>query len=207
MHNSFQAVNYETQFIFYQNLETLDDIKILNNFSPNFFTAVIFYGNLELKGLKAAFDELKKQNYIVIIASTFEKALSLGAHGLHIESDFKTIKAIKQKYPDLLLGCGNIATKHLAMEIAENGADYLFFGRLSDKMHMPSNNLDLCEWWIQTMRTPAIVQSENNLEHIKILSKIKPEFIAIDNNLIKTFDKNFSIGYIEDKLKSALMDS
>lgn len=198
MHNSFRIDNNLPQFIISIELKTFDDLPKIEILTDTDIICCIFYGNFTIKNLTQYFTELKNKNLIVVVATTPEQAVKLKAHGIHMRNNFNQIKQIKNQYPDLLLGVENIKTKHIAMELAENGADYLFFGQLG----FTKNNVELCKWWTKIMRTPAILPSETAHD----INYANPEFIAIDYNLINSFDKKITIGYIINKLKSELMD-
>lgn len=207
MHNSFEADKQPVKLIICQEINRKYDFSFLYTLKFDILAAFIFYGDLSCPDLSKHIAYFKAQNITIILKTTAMHALKLGANGVHIENEFENIRGIKKKYPELLLGCGNIKNKQSAMHAAEYGADYLFFGRLGyDKKQEPNAyNKTLCKWWLQIAQIPAILQSGTCADYIKEILLCEPEFIAIDNMLINSFDKEAIIGYIENNIKFGLM--
>lgn len=207
MHNSFQPSKQQFKLIICQDISKKYDFTFLYSLKSDILAAFIFYGDLSNQDLSRHISYFKAQNINIILSTSPKHALELGANGVHIENEWENIKIIKKNYPELVLGCGNIKNKHNAMQAAEDGADYLFFGRLGyDKNKEPNlYNKSLCKWWLQIAQTPAILQSGTCPNYIKEIILCEPEFIAIDNMIINSFDKHATIGYIENTIKFGLM--
>lgn len=159
-----------------------DDMADLQNARMDLFSGCIFYG-------EASKFKKMQLNIPLLINNTTIAAIELGANGVHIKKEAADIKKIKQQYPTLLVGCGEINSKHKAMQLAEQGADYLFFGSLNSEP--TAYDKELCLWWSEIMQTPSILGTTENPD--KLLN-YKADFIAVN----KFFAKEHAIGYIKN---------
>lgn len=92
----------------------------------------------------------------VLLENDIALARRLGADGVHVtdgpEALEATIAAIK---PALIVGAGNLKSRHDAMTAGEMDIDYVFFGH-TDGTPDPLA-ADLAEWWAQTFEIPAVL--------------------------------------------------
>ena len=160
---------------------------ILLNINHDNIAAIIIYGDIEkhAKIIEQRFASFP--NIVKILNSTPELALKCGANGVHINNihDLKNFRN-KKMYPDLIFGTEIITSKHDAITAGEMNIDYIFFGKLE---HIPTinqfaKNIELCNWWSENTRIPAVLQMNNDNE--KLLKNVTtyPDFIAIDNSLL-----------------------
>ncbi|MCF6343572.1 MAG: thiamine phosphate synthase [Devosiaceae bacterium] len=99
---------------------------------------------------------------------------SIGADGVHIDGDIKTIKAaLEELKPDLIVGAGNVTSKHEAMEKGELGVDYVFFSETNAE---EGNSFDLANWWVETFEVPAIY----NIKNKDLSNNPQTEFLAFN---------------------------
>ena len=83
-------------------------------------------------------------------------AKRLGADGVHITGGSKAVKdAVAALKPALIVGAGNVRTRHDAMTMGEMDVDYLCFGPL-DGASDPAA-AELAEWWAATFEIPAVL--------------------------------------------------
>lgn len=83
-------------------------------------------------------------------------AKRLGADGVHVTGDSKAVKAVVAAVkPALIVGAGNVRTRHDAMTLGEMDVDYLFFGPLDGASDAAA--ADLAEWWASTFEIPAVL--------------------------------------------------
>lgn len=80
----------------------------------------------------------------------------LGVDGLHVPGGIKAVReAIGVLKPGLIVGVGDIGTRHDAMQKAELDVDYILFGPLSGAISEPER--ELAHWWAETMEIPGVL--------------------------------------------------
>ena len=80
----------------------------------------------------------------------------LGADGLHVSGGLKAVRdAVAALKPDLIVGAGDIGSRHDAMQKGELDIDYILFGPLSGDISEPER--DLARWWAETMQVPSVL--------------------------------------------------
>lgn len=109
-------------------------------------------------------------------------AARTAADGVHIDTSHDDIAAALDSLRNRkIVGAGNIATRHDALEIAESEPDYLFFGRLDgdvDDAIFPKA-LDLAAWWSSVTVIPAIVIGGRALPSVDEAAASGIEFVAL----------------------------
>ena len=91
----------------------------------------------------------------VLLEDAVELAASLGADGVHITGGEKAIKAaLSALKPKLIVGAGNVTSRHDAMTFGEMDVDYVFFGPLGEAEG--ENAAELAQWWAETFEIPAV---------------------------------------------------
>lgn len=92
----------------------------------------------------------------VLVEDDVALAKRLGADGVHVTGGAKAVKdAVAALKPNLIVGAGNIGSRHDAMTAGEMDVDYLFFGPL-DGARDPAA-AELAEWWAATFELPAVL--------------------------------------------------
>ncbi|QDZ11415.1 thiamine phosphate synthase [Devosia ginsengisoli] len=92
----------------------------------------------------------------VLIEDDIALARRLGADGVHVTGDPSALKAaISALKPAMIVGAGNLHSRHDAMTAGEMDIDYVFFGRTDGKPDAQA--ADLAEWWAQTFEIPAVL--------------------------------------------------
>jgi len=92
----------------------------------------------------------------VLVENDATLARKLGADGVHVTAGPEAIKsAIAAIKPSLIVGAGNIHSRHDAMTAGEMDVDYLFFG--GTDIGPDPQSVDLAEWWAQTFEIPAVL--------------------------------------------------
>jgi thiamine-phosphate pyrophosphorylase len=110
-------------------------------------------------------------------------AAELGADGVHIGQDDMPYKQSRA-----LLGNGAIvgvtchASRHLAIEAAEAGADYVAFGAFfptSTKEPKARADIDLLRWWSDLMTAPCVAIGGITVENAPPLIEAGADFLAV----------------------------
>ena len=104
-----------------------------------------------------------------IVADDTRLAGRYNADGVHVTTGLADLAdAARSLRPKRIVGAGNIATRHEAMEAGEAGPDYLFFGREHDDTHDAPHpkTLDLAEWWSDVATIPAVVMAGRHIDSV-----------------------------------------
>ncbi|MGB3336583.1 MAG: thiamine phosphate synthase [Devosia sp.] len=92
----------------------------------------------------------------VIVEDDIALAKRVGADGVHITGGAAALKsAIAALKPAMIVGAGNLHSRHDAMTAGEMDIDYVFFGATDGKPDAQA--IDLAEWWAQTFEVPAVL--------------------------------------------------
>lgn len=92
----------------------------------------------------------------VLIEDDTALAKRLGADGVHVTGGTAALKAaIAALKPAMIVGAGNLHSRHDAMTAGEMDIDYVFFGGTDGKPDAQS--AELAEWWAQTFEIPAVL--------------------------------------------------
>ena len=111
-------------------------------------------------------------------------ASRLGADGVQFGPDLDTLRdAIERLTPKLMVGVGNVRSRHTALVLGEQQPDYIMFGKPgSDIRPEPhSRNLGLGEWWSSMIEIPAIVMGGTELRSVIDVAKCGVEFVGMGN--------------------------
>lgn len=82
----------------------------------------------------------------------------LGADGLHVAGGVKAVRdAVAALKPQLIVGVGDIGSRHDAMQKGELDIDYILFGPLSGDISEPER--ELARWWAETMQVPSVLSN------------------------------------------------
>jgi len=104
------------------------------------------------------------------------------ADGLHLTGPASEISEAIDKYADkLIVGGGNAADRHHALEIGEERPDYIFFGKLDGdiKPEAHPKNLALGEWWASMIEIPCIVMGGTDPASALAVAETGAEFVAL----------------------------
>ena len=110
-------------------------------------------------------------------------AAQTGCDGVHIgQSDGKYKDARRLVGADAIVGVTCHDSRHLAMEAAEAGADYVAFGAFYPTNTKPSDYRPepaLLTWWSELMETPCVAIGGITPQNCAPLVKAGADFIAV----------------------------
>jgi thiamine-phosphate pyrophosphorylase len=110
-------------------------------------------------------------------------AKALKADGVHVgQSDASYAEARKLLGPDAIVGVTCHDSRHLAMEAAEAGADYVAFGALyptTTKEAPTVAPLDLLQWWAEVMTTPCVAIGGITVDNAAPVIAAGADFVAV----------------------------
>ena len=117
-----------------------------------------------------------------VVADHSRIAGRVRADGLQLGADRNALQqAIEKFHPTMMIGAGNIKTRHAALTLGEAGPDYLMFGKPgSDTRAEPHpKNVALGEWWSSLVEIPCIVLGGTRSESAISVARCGAEFVAL----------------------------
>jgi thiamine-phosphate pyrophosphorylase len=118
-----------------------------------------------------------------LVAEDTRMAGRLNADGVHSSTGLGDLRAAVDSFGGKrTVGAGNIHSRHTAMEAAEIGADYIFFGRLHGDTHDAphAKALDLAEWWSELTEVPAVIMAGRSLASVEQAAATGAAFVALN---------------------------
>ena len=110
-------------------------------------------------------------------------AAMLGADGVHIgQDDMPYAEARALLGPNKIVGVTCHDSRHLAVDAAEAGADYVAFGAFyptQTKVPKTHASIELLAWWAQMMVVPVVAIGGITVENAKPLVEAGTDFIAV----------------------------
>lgn len=112
-----------------------------------------------------------------------------GADGVHVGQDdmpYKDARALLG--PDKTIGVTAHNSRHLAMEAAEAGADYVAFGAMfptSTKDAKTRAEPELIRWWADIMEAPCVAIGGVTVDNAPVLIDAGADFLAVSAGVWK----------------------
>lgn len=110
-------------------------------------------------------------------------AAELGCDGVHVgQEDTPYEEARRRLGPDAIVGVTCKASRHLAMEAGEAGADYVAFGAFypsgTKEITTPADP-DILRWWSELMTVPCVAIGGITAENCRPLVEAGADFLCI----------------------------
>lgn len=122
-------------------------------------------------------------NVAFILNDRPDLAAKLNADGVHVGQEDSTYAVARAAMgPDRIVGVTCHNSRHLAMEAAEAGADYVAFGAFfptRTKAAKTRADIDLLRWWASTMVVPCVAIGGITVENAKPLIDAGADFLAV----------------------------
>ncbi|WP_334176640.1 thiamine phosphate synthase [Pseudoxanthobacter sp.] len=104
------------------------------------------------------------------------------ADGIHADVDSEDFAALLESlHPDRIVGAGGIRERHHAMQAAEQGADYVFFGLLDlvpeDEAH--PKTIALAGWWADVFEVPCVALAGAAIASVTGVALTGADFVAV----------------------------
>jgi thiamine-phosphate pyrophosphorylase len=141
--------------------------------------------------VEAAVDALspiaQSRGVAVILNDRPDLAARLGCDGVHIgqtDTPYKEARAVMG--PNRMIGVTCHDSRHLAMEAAEAGADYVAFGAFfptTTKETVYRADLDILTDWQEIMQTPCVAIGGITVENCRTLSGAGADFVAVSSGV------------------------
>jgi len=150
--------------------------------------------SLQLRLKDVSDDEIKRAAEILmpvaqarevafIVNDRPDLAAILGADGVHIgQEDARYADARAQMGPNRIVGVTAHDSRHLAIEAAEAGADYVAFGAFfptTTKEAKSHADIDLLRWWAEVMVVPQVAIGGITVENAAPLVEAGADFLAV----------------------------
>jgi thiamine-phosphate pyrophosphorylase len=114
-------------------------------------------------------------------------ARELGADGVHIgQQDASYVEARAAVGPDRIVGVTCHGSRDLAFDAGEAGADYVAFGSFyptTTKEVRFTADLELLEWWAETMTVPVVAIGGITVDNAAPLIKAGADFLAVSSGV------------------------
>jgi len=131
--------------------------------------------------------ETQRADAAFIVNDRPDLALRLGADGVHVgQEDIAYSEARAIVGPDRIVGVTCHNSRHLAVEAAEAGADYVAFGAFfptTTKEPKTRAELELIQWWSETMVVPCVAIGGITVANAKPLIESGVDFIAVSSGV------------------------
>jgi len=119
----------------------------------------------------------------VILNDRPDLAVQLGCDGVHVgQGDTPVAQARRLMGPDAMIGATCHDSRHLAMEAAEAGADYVAFGAFfptATKATTHCPDPEILTIWQETMEIPCVAIGGVTAENAAVLARAGADFVAV----------------------------
>lgn len=121
----------------------------------------------------------------VLIASETGETEMLGADGLHLiwsANITRSFKAARHSAPNAIVGADAGRSRHDAMELGEDGADYVAFGippHVEDRAKAAERQRDLISWWSELFEVPCVAFDVPDSESAHALAASGADFVSV----------------------------
>jgi thiamine-phosphate pyrophosphorylase len=140
-----------------------------------------------LEAASALFPMAQELDVACLINDRPDLAKLAGADGVHVGQQDATIEfARKTIGKDGILGVTCHDSRHLAMEAAEVGADYVAFGAFFDtatKVPLSRATPDILSWWQEVMEVPCVAIGGINPDNGEELMRAGADFLAVSGGV------------------------
>jgi thiamine-phosphate pyrophosphorylase len=109
-------------------------------------------------------------------------AAELGCDGVHVGQEDASYAQARAALPDGVVGVTCHDSRHLAMEAAEAGADYVAFGAFfptKTKEPKTAADVELLRWWSEIMVVPCVAIGGITVANAPALIEAGADFLAV----------------------------
>ena len=109
-------------------------------------------------------------------------AAELGCDGVHVGQEDASYAEARKLLPNGIVGVTCHDSRHLAMDAAEAGADYVAFGAFfptQTKEPKTSADIELLRWWSEMMVVPCVAIGGITVQNAPVLVEAGADFLAV----------------------------
>jgi thiamine-phosphate pyrophosphorylase len=109
-------------------------------------------------------------------------AAELGCDGVHVGQEDASYGEARRALPDGIVGVTCHDSRHLAMDAAEAGADYVAFGAFfptQTKEPKASASPEILQWWSEMMVVPCVAIGGITITNARTLVEAGADFLAV----------------------------
>jgi thiamine-phosphate pyrophosphorylase len=113
-------------------------------------------------------------------------AAELGCDGVHVGQEDMSYTEARAALPDGVVGVTCHDSRHLAMEAAEAGADYIAFGAFfptRTKEPKAQADIELLRWWSEIMVVPCVAIGGITVANASALIEAGADFLAVSSGV------------------------
>jgi thiamine-phosphate pyrophosphorylase len=129
----------------------------------------------------------QSRNVAFILNDRPDLAAATGCDGVHVgKEDAGIADARRVLGPDAIIGASAYDSRHRAMEVAEDGADYVAFGAFfptTTKVAEGHPGPDILEWWSDIMLVPCVAIGGIKAENCATLVEAGADFLAVSSGI------------------------
>lgn len=149
---------------------------------------------------------VQQHGIATIVCDHSRVAGRVGADGLQLGQDPAALKEAIEKYsPGLMVGAGNVKTRHTALTLGEMEPDYLMFGRPGGDIRPQPNpkNLELARWWSSMVEIPCIALAGNRIDSVIEVAQSGAEFAALSDAIFAPQDTDTRAVDFAERIRQA----
>lgn len=130
--------------------------------------------------LSALLPVAQRRECAVLTTDRFDLIATYGTDGVHSAGGLAVLEADLERFkPQLIVGAGELRTRHDAMEAGEAGADYVLFGRWREGGTDPAFARERVAWWAALFEVPCVGVAAGP-DEIAPLAEAAADFILPD---------------------------
>jgi thiamine-phosphate pyrophosphorylase len=126
---------------------------------------------------------VQRRDVAFILNDRPDLAFETGCDGVHVGQEDATYQEARAAIgTDRIVGVTCHDSRHLAMDAAEAGADYVAFGAFfttTTKQPKAQADLDLLRWWAELMQVPVVAIGGITLDNAAPLIEAGADFLAV----------------------------
>jgi thiamine-phosphate pyrophosphorylase len=130
---------------------------------------------------------VQRANVAFIVNDRPDLAVQLGADGVHVgQEDASYADAREYLGPDRIVGVTCHNSRHLAIEAADQGADYVAFGAFfptATKEPKARAEPEIIEWWSELMVVPCVAIGGITVDNAAPLIAAGADFLAVSSGV------------------------
>ncbi|MFP4538363.1 MAG: thiamine phosphate synthase [Dichotomicrobium sp.] len=120
------------------------------------------------------------QGIPLVIADDSELANQIGADGVHIPANEERYALCRERLgPEAIIGAGCGTSRHDALVLAEQGADYIAFGPEPGQPDDCGDVTELVSWWQEVCEPPVVGWHRGGWDNAAALIAAGADFIGV----------------------------